>query len=170
MSVYIHPLSQWHNWTIRYLLAVLSIGHRCIIAEEKLPVEKLNSNHSEDKKKENVDNENIKNVLQWDHHAVKHSFQSGNSVDHLQWSQHSKQLHRLQFSSSRRPPENYIWLKIFEMKDMKWKILIDAIDLLEIEWENCTAYDRDIHHIPNIPGHRNYQYRIWRNVQYFYLK
>ena len=50
--------------TIRYLLAVLSIGHRCIIAEEKLPVEKLNSNHSEDKKKENVDNENIKNVLQ----------------------------------------------------------------------------------------------------------
>ena len=125
MSVYIHPLSQWHNWTIRYLLAVLSIGHRCIIAEEKLPVEKLNSNHSEDKKKENVDNENIKNVLQWDHHTVKHSFQGGNSVDHLQWSQHSKQLHRLQFSSSGCPPENYIRLKnlfyeIYEMKDINW--------------------------------------------------
>ena len=46
------------------LLAVLSIGHRSIIAEEKLSVEQLNSHHGEDKKKENVDNENIKNVLE----------------------------------------------------------------------------------------------------------
>ena len=74
----------------------MSIGHRCIIAEEKLPVEKLNSNHSEDKKKENVDNENIKDVLERDHDTVEDSLESWDSVDHLERTKHTKKLHGLE--------------------------------------------------------------------------
>ena len=80
----------------RYLLAVLSVGHRSIIAEEELSVEELNSHHGEDEKKENVDNENIKNVLEGDHDTVEDSFECRDSVDHLERTKHTKKFHGLE--------------------------------------------------------------------------
>ena len=85
--------------TARYSLAVLSVGHRCIIAEEKLSVEQLNSHHGEDKKKENVDNENIKDVLERDHDTVEDSLESWDSVDHLERTKHTEKFHGLQLGS-----------------------------------------------------------------------
>ena len=77
----------------------MSIGHRCIIAEEELPVEKLYSHHGEDKKKENVDNENIKDVLERDHDTVEDSLESRDSVDHLERTKHTEKFHGLQLGS-----------------------------------------------------------------------
>lgn len=61
---------------------------------EELSIEKLDSNHSKDELKQNVDNENIEDILEGDDNTVEYSLQLGNSVNCFQRSQYSKQFHR----------------------------------------------------------------------------
>ena len=76
-----------------------------ICAVEELSIEQLDANHSENELKEDVDNQNIENILQWNDDTVEDSFQLGNSVDCFQWSQYSQQFDRLEFLASRSSTE-----------------------------------------------------------------
>ena len=53
-------------------------------AVEELSIEQLNSNHSKYELKENVDNEDVEDILEWDDDTVEDSFQLGNPVDCLE--------------------------------------------------------------------------------------
>ena len=77
-----------------YLLALLGIHFAKIVAMKKLSIEQLDPYHSEDELKEDVDDEDVKHVLERNDHTVKDSLQFGNSIDGLQRSQHSKKFHR----------------------------------------------------------------------------
>ena len=77
-----------------YLLTLLGVVFARISAVEELSIEKLNSDHSKDKLKENVDNENVEDILQGDDHTVEHCLELGDSVDCFQGSQNSQQFHR----------------------------------------------------------------------------
>ena len=57
-----------------YLLTILCIIFRFIVAMEEFPVEQLDSNHGKNKKEEYVNNEDIEDILEWYHNAVEHSF------------------------------------------------------------------------------------------------
>ena len=76
-----------------------------VVAVEEFPVEELDADHGEDEEEEEVHNEDVEDVLERDHDTVKHGLESRHSVDHLQGPQHTQQLHRLQFRSSRSAPE-----------------------------------------------------------------
>ena len=65
-----------------------------ICAVKKLSIEKLDPDHSKDKLKEDVDNEDVEHVFERDDHTVEDSLQFGNSIDGLQRSQHTKKFHR----------------------------------------------------------------------------
>ena len=54
-----------------------------ICAVEKLSIEKLDPDHSKDKLKEDVDNEDVEHVLERDDHTVENSLQLGDPVDCL---------------------------------------------------------------------------------------
>ena len=92
----------WHS----DLLAILGSAFGLVVAEEELPVEELDPDHGKDEQEEDVDDEDVEDILEWDHDAVKDSLEGGHPVDHLERTQHSKKLHRLQLRSSRRSPEN----------------------------------------------------------------
>ena len=64
----------------------------CICAVEELSIEELNTNHSKDELKEDVDNKNVENILEGDNHTVENSLQLWNSVDCLQRSKYSKKF------------------------------------------------------------------------------
>ena len=66
----------------------------CICAVKELSIEELNTNHSKDELKENVDNENVENILEGDNHTVKNSLQLWNSVDCLQRSKYPEKFNR----------------------------------------------------------------------------
>ena len=87
------------------LLAFLGSAFGLVVAEEELPVEELDADHGEDEQEEDVDDEDVEDILEGDHDAVKDSLEGGHPVDHLERTQHSKKLHRLQLRSSRRSPE-----------------------------------------------------------------
>ena len=53
-------------------------------AVEELSIEQLNSNHSKYELKENVDNEDVEDILEWDDDTVEDSFQLRNPVDCLE--------------------------------------------------------------------------------------
>ena len=55
------------------LLALFGIVFTCISAVEELSIEQLNSDHSKDELKEDVDDEDVEHVLERDDHAVKNS-------------------------------------------------------------------------------------------------
>ena len=76
-----------------------------IVAVEEFPVEQLDADHGEDEEEEEIHDEDVEDVLERDHDAVEHGFERRHSVDHLEGPQHTQQLHRLQFRSSRSPPE-----------------------------------------------------------------
>ena len=71
------------------LLALFGIVFTGISAIEELSIEQLNSDHSKDELKEDVDDEDVEHVLERDDHTVENSLQLGYPVDCLQWSQHS---------------------------------------------------------------------------------
>jgi hypothetical protein len=73
-------------------LAVLCIMFAFIGAIEKLSIEKLNSNHSEDKLKEDVDYEDVEDILERNDNTVEHSFQFWNTIDCLQRSEYTQEL------------------------------------------------------------------------------
>ena len=77
-----------------HLLTLLGVMLARISAVEKLSIEQLDPYHSEDELKEDVDDEDVKHVLERNDHTVKDSLQFGNSIDGLQRSQHSKKFHR----------------------------------------------------------------------------
>ena len=60
----------------------------------------------EDEQEEDVDDEDVEDILEGDHDAVKDSLEGGHPVDHLERTQHTQKLHRLQLSSSGRSPES----------------------------------------------------------------
>lgn len=76
-----------------------------ICAVEELSIEQLDTDHSKNELKEDVDNQNIENILQRNDDTVEDSFQLGNSVDCFQWSQYSQQFDRLEFLASRSSTE-----------------------------------------------------------------
>ena len=82
------------------LLTIFGIMFAFICTIEELPIEELNSNHSEDELKENIDYEDIKNILQRDDDAVENSFQLRNTVDCLQRSKYTQKLDCFEFLSS----------------------------------------------------------------------
>ena len=88
------------------LLAILGSAFGLVVAEEELPVEELDPDHGKDEQEEDVDDEDVEDVLEWDHDAVKDSLEGGHPVDHLEGTQHTKKLHRLQLRSSGCSPEN----------------------------------------------------------------
>ena len=57
-----------------------------ICAVEKLSIEKLDPDHSKDKLKEDVDNEDVEHVLERDDDTVENRFELWNPVDRFQWS------------------------------------------------------------------------------------
>ncbi len=79
------------------LLAIFCSVFWAVSAEKELSIEELHPDHGEDEQEQNVDDEDVEDVLQRDHNAVKHSLECGNAVHHLQRAQHAEQLHRLQF-------------------------------------------------------------------------
>ena len=60
---------------------------------EELSIEKLNPNHSKDKLKENVNDEDVEDIFEGDDDAVKNSFQLWNAIDCLQSSKHTQKFH-----------------------------------------------------------------------------
>ena len=76
------------------LLALLRIMFAGISAVEEFSIEQLNSNHSKDELKENVDNEDVENILERDNDTIKHSLQFWYPVYGFQWPKHSKQFDR----------------------------------------------------------------------------
>ena len=76
------------------LLALFGIVFTGVSAIEELSIEQLNSDHSKDELKEDVDNEDVEHVFERDDHTVEYSLQFGNSIDGLQRSQHTKKFHR----------------------------------------------------------------------------
>ena len=88
------------------LLAFLGSAFGLVVAEEELPVEELDADHGEDEQEEDVDDEDVEDILEGDHDAVKDSLEGGHPVDHLERTQHTQKLHRLQLSSSGRSPES----------------------------------------------------------------
>ena len=67
---------------------------------EELSIEKLNPNHSKDKLKEDVDNQDIEDILKGDYDTVKNSFQLWNTIDCLQRSEYTQKLDCFEFLSS----------------------------------------------------------------------
>ena len=64
----------------------------CICAVEELSIEELDTNHSKDELKKDVDDKNIENILQRNDDAVEDGLQLGNPVDCLQRPQDSQQF------------------------------------------------------------------------------
>ena len=93
------------------LLAFLGSAFGLVVAEEELPVEELDADHGEDEQEEDVDDEDVEDILEGDHDTVKDSLEGGHPVDHLERTQHTQKLHRLQLCSCRRAPEKSVFVK-----------------------------------------------------------
>ena len=87
------------------LLALLSGALGLVVAEEELPVEQLDADHSKDEQEEDVDDEDIEDIFEGNHDAVEDGLEGRHPVDHLERTQHTQKLHRLQLCSCRRAPE-----------------------------------------------------------------
>ena len=76
-----------------------------VVAEEELPVEELDADHGKDEQEEDVDDEDIEDIFEGNHDAVEDGLEGRHPVDHLERTQHTQKLHRLQLCSCRRAPE-----------------------------------------------------------------
>ena len=56
----------------------------CICAVKELSIEELNTNHSEDELKEDVDNEDVEHILQGYNDTVKNCLQLRDPIDCLE--------------------------------------------------------------------------------------
>ena len=84
-----------------------------VVAEEELPVEELDADHGKDEQEEDVDDEDVEDVLEGDHDAVKDRLEGGHPVDHLERTQDSQKLHRLQLCSSGCSPDQVYLLLLY---------------------------------------------------------
>ena len=96
---------------------------------EELSIEKLNPNHSKDKLKENVNDEDVEDIFEGDDDAVKNSFQLRNAIDCLQRSKHTQKFDCFQFLSGGSFAKK-ISIKIYsKLKTFKW-----STALLKLYW------------------------------------
>lgn len=75
-----------------------------ICAVEEFSVEELDANHGEDEQEQDVDDENVEHIFQRGYNTVKHSLECRNTVDHLQGSKDTQELHRFQLLASGSAP------------------------------------------------------------------
>ena len=72
------------------LLTSISIFHALVIAVKKLSIEQLDSDDSKNEMKKKIDNEDVEDILEGVDDTVKHCLQFGDSLDGLQWPEHSQ--------------------------------------------------------------------------------
>ena len=72
------------------LLALLSGALGLVVAEEELPVEQLDADHSKDEQEEDVDDEDIEDIFEGNHDAVEDGLEGRHPVDHLERTQHTQ--------------------------------------------------------------------------------
>ena len=72
------------------LLAFLCGALRLVVAEEELPVEQLDADHSKDEQEEDVDDEDIEDIFEGNHDAVEDGLEGRHPVDHLERTQHTQ--------------------------------------------------------------------------------
>ena len=89
------------------LLALFGVVLGSISAVEEFPVKELNTNHSKDEQEEDVDDEDIEHIFERGNNAIKHSLESGNTVNHLERTQDTQQFDRFQFLARWSPPAKH---------------------------------------------------------------